>query len=326
MKIVILYGQPNKEASNDELDTMTQVEVVSQGLVNLGHHPIPLALSLDSQNAISELRFIGPELVFNLVEAIGGQGRLIYVGPALLDTLRMPYTGAKTEAIFLTSNKVMGKRLLRSAGIPTPDWFVSQDLKDGIPLRGGRYIAKSVWEHASIGLSQEAVIDVREKHELLTLLERRQGQLANEGFIESYVDGREFNLSLLAGSEGPEVLPPAEIRFDAFPEGKLRIVDYRAKWEEESFEYANTPRNFSFRDEDESLLQELNRLAIACWRLFDLRGYARVDFRVDSIGNPWVLEVNANPCLSPDAGFMAAARHAGLSANDVLQRILQEVE
>ena len=72
------------------------------------------------------------------------------------------------------------------------------------------------------------------------------------------------------------------------------------------------------------LLARLQHLAGACWRLFGLRGYARVDFRVDRQGQPWILEINANPCLSPDAGFVAAAGRAGLSYEAMLQRILDE--
>jgi D-alanine-D-alanine ligase len=70
-------------------------------------------------------------------------------------------------------------------------------------------------------------------------------------------------------------------------------------------------------------LGRLRELARQCWQLFALRGYARVDFRVDPQGRPWVLEVNTNPCLSPDAGFLAAAAQAGLSPMDVIRRIVE---
>ena len=124
--------------------------------------------------------------------------------------------------------------------------------------------------------------------------------------------------------DGPELLPPAEIRFDAYPPGKVRVVGYRSKWEEGTFEFANTPRTFEFPAQDAPLLANLKELALRCWKLFDLRGYARVDFRVDGEGRPWILEVNANPCLSPDAGFSAATLRAGLTFPDVLCRILEQ--
>jgi D-alanine-D-alanine ligase len=71
-------------------------------------------------------------------------------------------------------------------------------------------------------------------------------------------------------------------------------------------------------------LRELSHLKIECWRLFGLTGYARVDFRCDSQQRPWILEINTNPCISPDAGFAAALAHAGLSYEAGLQLILED--
>jgi D-alanine-D-alanine ligase len=116
----------------------------------------------------------------------------------------------------------------------------------------------------------------------------------------------------------------AEIDFSAFPPGKPRIVGYEAKWREGSFEYDNTPRQFDFANVDRSLLSELGGLAVACWDLFGLRGYGRVDFRVDAEGRPWILEVNANPCLSPDAGYAAALARASIPFERAIQRILDD--
>jgi len=153
-------------------------------------------------------------------------------------------------------------------------------------------------------------------------MDARREALGGACLAEAYIAGRELNLSLLDGADGPELLPPAEIRFDAYPPGKVRVVGYRSKWEEGTFEFANTPRTFEFPAQDAPLLAHLKELALQCWKLFGLRGYARVDFRVDGEGRPWILEVNANPCLSPDAGFYAATLQAGLTFPDVLCRIL----
>ncbi len=116
----------------------------------------------------------------------------------------------------------------------------------------------------------------------------------------------------------------AEIRFVEFPADKLRIVDFRAKWEEESFEYTHTPRSFDFTAADQPLLEELRAVAGRCWDCFDLGGYARVDFRVDGENRPWVLEINTNPCLSPDGGFYAAAERASLSFTGMVERIVDD--
>jgi D-alanine-D-alanine ligase len=117
-------------------------------------------------------------------------------------------------------------------------------------------------------------------------------------------------------------MPPAEMTFRGYPPGKPRIVDYAAKWHAQSFEFNNTVRRFDFPPEDAPLLGRLAEAAQACSRVFGLTGYARVDCRVDAEGRPFVLEVNVNPCLSPDAGFAAATVRAGLDMTAVVARIV----
>jgi D-alanine-D-alanine ligase len=187
----------------------------------------------------------------------------------------------------------------------------------------GRFIIKAVWEHASLGIAAGSVVDAAGAEPLRALLEQREQQMNRPCFAEEFIDGREFNLSLLAGaSREPQVLPVAEIDFSAFPPGKPRIVDHLAKWSQSSFEYRQTPRRFDFPPADARLLEDLRQLARRCWNLFGMRGYARVDFRVDGAGQPWILEINANPCLSPDAGFAAAVEQAHLTYDQAIARIL----
>lgn len=324
MTVVVLHGEVSAEANKDEQDVLVQVAEVSEALSRLGFHPVSVPFSLDVRKTIETLKSLRPALIFNLVESVGGQGRLIHLAPTILDSLRLPYTGAKTEAMFSTSNKLLAKKLLRGAQIPTPPWFSLQDLDNAASVTEKAYIVKSVWEHASIGLDEGSVVTTASASVLREVLEAKRERLGGEGFVEAFIEGREFNLSILAGNQSPQVLPPAEIRFDAYPEDKLKIVDYRAKWEDDSFEYHHTPRRFDFPPEDEPLLERLKQTAGQCWHLFNLRGYARVDFRVDRNRTPWVLEVNANPCIAHDAGFFAAAKQAGLSFDEVVKRILRD--
>jgi D-alanine-D-alanine ligase len=147
-------------------------------------------------------------------------------------------------------------------------------------------------------------------------------------YLEAFVDGREFNLAMLSDGTGkgiPQNLPPAEIRFIGFPKSKPKLVGYKAKWAEGSFEYENTPRSFEFPESDRPLIKLLESVSRSCWELFDLYGYARVDFRVDANGRPWVLEINTNPCISPDSGFIAAASQAGLGIDEVVRRIVSDI-
>ncbi|MEW6252659.1 MAG: D-alanine--D-alanine ligase, partial [Planctomycetota bacterium] len=195
----------------------------------------------------------------------------------------------------------------------------------------GTYIIKPVWEEASVGLDEDSVVPVRAAGGLQAALVRGAERCGGEVFAEQFIDGREFNLSVLAeaaadgtSAGGPDVLPPAEIDFVDYASGKPKVVGYRAKWDAASFEFHHTPRRFDFPSEDRPLLDELSRIAARCWRVFGLRGYVRVDFRVDAAGRPFVLEVNANPCLAPDAGFYAATQQAGLPFAAVVSRILAD--
>jgi len=258
------------------------------------------------------------------VESVQGHGRLIHFPASILDLLAIPYTGAPADALYLTSSKILTKKILAGAGIPTAPYYSPGDLKaKSFPLKGP-YIIKSVWEHASVGLEENSVLSVKGSGQLLAEMEKRRDQLGGDCFAEQFIDGREFNLSLLASREGPEVLPPAEMRFIDYPPEKWKVVGYKAKWDDGSFESLHTQRSFEFPKSERPLLQNLMDMARRCWHLFGLRGYARVDFRVDERNQPWVLEINANPCLSPDAGFVAAASQAGLSYKQVVERIVQD--
>jgi D-alanine-D-alanine ligase len=325
MKIAILHGEVAEDACPDEKDVLVQVDVVTEGLSELGHEPVVVPVSLNLAETVRTLSTDPPAIVFNLVESLIGKGGLIPIVPALLEVLKIPYTGAGVEALLLTSNKILAKKWLTSAGLPTPPWFVNTDRHSGVSV-SGPWLIKSVWEHASIGLDEDSVIWKADKERVIAEMDARCDTLGGACLAEAFIDGREFNLSLLADRRQnvPEVLPAAEIRFDAYPPGKIRVVGYRSKWEEGSFEYSHTPQSFTFPETDASLLLHLKELALRCWDLFDLRGYARVDFRVDKAGQPWILEINANPCLSQDAGFFAATREAGLTFAEVLERIIED--
>jgi D-alanine-D-alanine ligase len=311
-RIVVLYGAVAPHAPADEQDTLVQVGAVADTLAALGYAVERLPLGLNLGAAIRALSARRPELVFNLVESMAGSGRLIHLAPATLEEVRIPYTGAALSALYLSSNKLSTKRLMSLAGLPTPPWQEeNQPPSGGWP---GPWIVKSVWEHASIGMEDGAVVP-----SFAAAGPRING--SPDWFGEAYIEGREINLAVLGAPEGPLVLPAAEIRFDRYPRGKPRIVGYAAKWDQDSFEYQHTPRVFLDPQREDALLARLRQLALACWGLFGLQGYARVDFRLDEAGRPWVLEVNANPCLSPDAGFAAAAARAGIPYRELVGRI-----
>ncbi len=326
MRIAVLYGRMSENISKDEQDGLVQVESVSQALIDLHHDPVPVGFSLNIQETLKNIVNINPSLIFNLVESIDGQGRLIHLAPAILDAMNIVYTGAGTDAIYTTSNKILAKQMLRAARIPTPFFMTPEKARHRKSPLCSPSIIKSVWEHGSIGIGYDSVVFPKTHDQLLQEMDRRKGRLGGACFAEAFIEGREFNLSLLTkNSNGnPQVLPPAEIRFENYPKDKHKIVDYKAKWESESFEYQHTVRSFDFPEHDKPLLNKIDKIARECWKLFNLKGYARVDFRVDDSGNPWVLEVNTNPCIAPDSGFVAAADKADLTFTQIVERILHE--
>ncbi|MGA2380725.1 MAG: D-alanine--D-alanine ligase [Spirochaetia bacterium] len=323
--VAIVHGRVTASAAVDEKDVLVQADAVRSALRALGHRTVDVPLTLDLEEAAKVLRAQRPLIAFNLAETIDGRGSMIHLAPMLLDSLGIPYTGAPCEAILLTSHKLLAKKILHAAGVDTPPWTPAADSLSAAPAFPPPWIVKSVWEHASVGLEDGSVAAT---HAALAdeISRRTRTERIEHLFVEGYIEGREFNLALLGGtSDGePESLPPAEIQFLGYPVGKPKMVGYKAKWDEGSFEYNNTPRRFDFPPGDDGLIGALLSVSRKCWKAFELRGYARVDFRVDGPGRPWVLEINTNPCISPDAGFMAAAGRAGLSMEDVVRRIVAE--
>lgn len=323
MKIVILHDEVPAEAPKDVQDTLVSVDAIRRALENYGHEVICQSLTLNLEDTIGQLDQIRPDIVFNMVESIQRAGILVPLVPLLLEYLGIRYTGCRSWSMFSTSNKLMTKHLLKGNGLPTPDWYTVKDLKRGIGLSHGHYVIKSIWEDASIGLDEDSVILVQNGSDLLLEIEQHRNIMGSDCFAEKYVDGREFNISLLAINGEPEVMPPSEIIFYQYPEGRFRIVGYRAKWDLESFEYKHTLRRFDFPPSDNDLIDTCKSIAIRCWNIFSINGYARVDFRVDKQGQPTVLEINANPCLSPNAGFVAATERVGIHYPALIHTIVK---
>ncbi|MDD5708083.1 MAG: GNAT family N-acetyltransferase [Kiritimatiellae bacterium] len=323
MRIHVLHQEIAADADADERDVLDQANAVAAALARAGHDVVVLPVTLDLGALTRSLRASKPDLVFNLVESLDGADRLLPCVPSLLESLGCPHTGNQADALYLTTHKLLAKQRLRAAGLPTPDWIESTGGGDATsPMEREGWLLKSVWDHASAGVHAANLLRgasrEQARHRLRNLIARQGG----EWFAEAYVEGREFNLSLLEGPAGVTALPPAEIQFLDFPADKPRILDYEAKWNAASFAYTHTPRRFDFPAEDAALLDVLKRLALACWQACGLRGYARVDFRTDAAGHPFILEINANPCLSPDAGFAAALEPAGISYDDAIARIV----
>ena len=311
--VPVIYGVPAERP--DEADAASEAAVIATALASLGHATETVAVDLDFR-VLEQLAHRRPLVVFNLVESLRGDGRLAHIASAFLDHLGLPYTGAPAGAYFLANSKLFTKELLRAHGLPTPRWWANGE---DVPA-ARRVIVKSVDEHASLGIDVGSVVAGARAHAEVASRERRFGF---RFFAEEFIDGREFNLALIEEHGGPRVLPIPEMTFDGLPADRPRIVDYDAKWASGTAVYELTRRRFGCEDEEPDLARRLTRLAFACWRGFGLSGYARIDFRVGADGQPTIIDVNANPCLAPDAGFAMTAAEAGLTYPEMIATIVR---
>jgi D-alanine-D-alanine ligase len=145
----------------------------------------------------------------------------------------------------------------------------------------------------------------------------KQGLIA-----ERYIEGREVNVTLFGSGERVEVLPLHEIDFAAMPSDRPKIVSYAAKWDEKHVDYVGT-KPVPLRGLSDAVRAEIERVSRAAWVAVELRDYGRVDLRVDNSGVPWVIDVNPNPDISPDAGVARAAAAAGMTYPQMVDRIAQ---
>ncbi len=307
--IAVVHTDIGANPTPDDADTLLQAQFISRCLQQCGHHapllpyrPETLKTDLDACKAMA---------VFNMVEAVGGEDGRAPEGAAFFENMGLPVSGNSSRTLTALINKPTVKRRLQQYNLPTPAFP-----EDG--GQGKQWILKSETFHCSRGMDHRNVSG--DLNSLNTLAGECARQYGGNWFLEEYIPGREINIALLDnGTALPDILPASEIHFTG---REPHIVDYDSKWNENSESHAHTTPGMAFSDTDKPLLDKLGKLAQQCWQYFNLSGYARVDFRIDKAGNPFILEINANPCLSEDAGFMRAAQHAGLTATDVVMRLV----
>lgn len=316
-KLVILHNQIFSNTP-DELDVIHQRDLVKKTCEKLNYEVICLTTGNDLNTDIEVVKKENPAVVFNLVEATFGKGELIYFVPALLNALKIRYTGVPLDALFITTNKVLAKKIMQFNNLPTANFFTINEFYKLNPAK--TYIAKPIWEEASVGITEDYIFNVLETAKI-----EKIKQLSNTHyFIEEFIDGREINISMLAKKDKVEVLPPAEILFSDYFNNKPKIVGYAAKWDENSEEYKQTNRFFGTLENNLNLKEKLLAVCEQTWKVFNLKGYARVDFRVDKNYQIFILEVNGNPCISPDSGFVAALKIAGYNEGIMIKRIIED--
>jgi len=254
------------------------------------------------------------DLVFNLCEGIDGYPQYEPMVISALELLGIPFTGSSSWTTAITLRKHVINGILDRAGLPVPKFSVARRGQE-ITSVGFPAICKPAAEDASVGIEQRSVVrSTRALHERV----RAMLEHWDEILVQRYVDGREVNVGIV----GDQTLPIAEIDFAGMPAGMWRIVSYRSKWETGSDEDLGAkpccPAHLG-----KHAASELVEISRAAWRAVGGESYGRVDVRIDSEGRPWILEVNANPDISPDAGLARMAGVAGMDYVSLIRRICE---
>lgn len=327
LKVAIIFnatGQPAKGEAIDRLaeaGVIDEVKAVERALrqLNIQFRTIPVKEEI--VNLVSDLRAYDPGVVINLCESVFGESHLEMNIPCLLELLRIPYTGSSSLALGLCLDKGLAKDVLTAQGIPTPKYRVIFSGEEEISGLSFPLMVKPLREDASIGISEKSV--VRGEAELKVQVRYIRETYRQPALVEEYIEGRELNVAIL-GNEPPQVLPISEILFLNIFLNKgadqPRLVDYQAKWVEESDAYKSTkpvcpaPLPPHLRDLVAST-------ALKAYRVLSCRDYARIDIRLRD-GVPYVLEANPNPDISAGVGFHRSLKAAGIAYEDFIWRLI----
>ena len=329
LQVDVLYNQPLLPESDpdwaSEAGVLETVDAVAAALEAHGHGVRRIAVRSSAAEIVEAFGSDAvADVVVNLCEGLGGTGAGEANVAGLVELCGLPLTGSPPECLALVRDKARTKWLLQGAGLPTAPFFylTPGDRLPSEPLRlalaQGPWLVKPAKEDASLGISQQSVVtDLEALEHQVGLVRARYGDV----LVERYLPGREFNVGIIALDQAT-VLPISEIRFDEQPENAWRLVTYDAKWTPGSDDYASTPVACPATI-DAQLAERIEQVALAAFRLTGCRDYGRVDFRVDDAGAVYILEVNANPDLSPSAGFARALSVAGMGYDDFVERLVQ---
>ncbi|MBL9019792.1 MAG: D-alanine--D-alanine ligase [Myxococcales bacterium] len=311
--------EPTVDASSVE----TSARAIAGALVAAGHAAELVGVhGREVFDVLATLSSSPPDLVFNLCESMAGDARNEPTLAGLLDLFGLRYTGCDLPALAACLHKRRSKDILLGRGIPTPPHrylATAADLADpGLERLDYPWFLKLGHEDASVGITEANL--VRDAAALRARAGAMIAEYEQPVLAERYVEGREINVTLIGNGANLAVLPLHEIDFGAMPAGRPRIVSYAAKWDEMHVDYAGT-KPVPLRDANPALVSACETVARAAWDAHGLRDYARVDLRIDQAGQPWVIDVNPNPDISPDAGVARSAAVAGMSYVQLIQRI-----
>ena len=320
--VLILYNEPALGAGESEAGVLAEVAAIREALAGRGARARATGLRRLEDLALV-LRDAPEPVVFNLVEGFPGRPEDANLVPAVCLAFGKGCTGNTTNGLTLGLDKGAAKAVLTQAGVPCPGGVI---IAPGEPLSAGRLpagrvIVKPLGTDASEGIEEDGVMDAAETARLEAAVRRLHAQFGQPVLVEPFVGERELNVSVIQDGGELRVLPIAEIDFSAFAAGKPRIVGYAAKWLPDSFEFNHTPRVIP-APLPEPVAERIRDCARRAWHACGMQDYGRVDFRLTNAGEPFILEVNPNPDIAPDAGFAAALTAAGIPFAAFVERMV----
>lgn len=319
MNVTVLH---TKDALEPPVDPV--LDQLDGALRENGHETRRVVVDDTVEPLVTSLNRDHPELVFNIAESFGGKSALESNVAALLNLLKLRYTGSSPAGLIMAGDKTLTKKVLTFHGILTPrfatvfrgnvDWAGDIDF----PL-----ILKPPQEDASLGITQKSIVnDVKE---LLETISSLQTEFQSPVLAEEFIDGREFYVGLL-GNSNVQALPIIELDFSKFPAGLPKIASWSAKWGEDGegkgAEFAGTKSVFP-TDLSEDLDARIKKVAIDAFQALRLRDYARVDLRVTSSEKIYVIEANPNCYLEAKSEFAMAAQKEGIEYPALINRIVE---
>ena len=320
-RVLVLHNEPQSSPSDpaaaSEHAIVAHAAAHAEALVRLGYEADVLSLRPDPAFLWHELKRRGPDVVLNLYEGTLDDPETETYVAGLLQWSGIPFTGCPVPALTLARSKPNSKRVLKAAGLPTADFRVllESDSPAGCTIPFPVFV-KPAEQDASVGIDRGSIC--RDAGELERRVRRLRETLPGPLLVERYLPGREIHVAVTAL---PHVtsLPPAEV---AFAPGQAGILTYDAKWTPTSADYLATPMRFGI-ELPAKLAAELAGVARSAFVVLGARDYARVDFRLDAEGRPFVLELNPNPEIGPDSCFGRILESAGIAFDAFLGRLIE---
>ncbi|ODR99716.1 D-alanine--D-alanine ligase [Methyloceanibacter superfactus] len=311
-----IAGKPEQEV----VEYKTEYDVVT-GLREQGHEVEPLGLYDDLTPLRRAIQNFKPHIVFNLLEEFHGEPMLDQNVVSFLELVRVPYTGCNPRGLMLARDKALSKKILYYHRIRVPRFAVvpaGRKLKRKPARLTYPLIVKSQVEEASIGIAEASIVNSDEK--LAERIEFMHAQVGTPLILEQYVDGRELYVGVM-GNARLQTLPVWELEMRRLRADAPMIATRRAKWNRK-FQERRGVEIGPARDLPPAVEQLLIKTSKRLYRLLQLSGYARVDFRLDTQGRPYFLEANPNPDIGYGEEFAEAAEAAGMNYGPLLDRII----